>query len=387
MLKAIVPFVTAFVFLASGQPVAAAQSRETIRKEKRLEDVTRKIREEKKAIGAATEREVSILDALDDINKGIAAKRQALETARKAKAELDGKSRETASAIAALEDEKKVLAGRLSRRVRAMYKIRKGTALAAVFTADTMGELGRRHKYLTLIMDSDASLIDGYERNLNGLDAEKARLASLGVQMNAAAAEALTKKAEAESLKKKKTALLAGVKNEKRRRLKVVKELTEAAAELTDLIARLRTGETQAAGLDGFASMKGRLDMPVAGMVSSRYGKVRNQKYNTEVFNNGIIIESELGVPVKNVYPGKVAYVGWLRGYGQVMIIDHGGGYYTLFAQLSRILKDKGAEAAVGETVALVGDSGPTGLPGLYFEIRQKGVPRDPEAWFVARAK
>lgn len=386
-MKAIVPFIAAAVLLASCLSAVAAQSKETITKEKRLEDVTRRIRDEKKAISAVAVREASILDALDNINKGIAAKRQALETAQKAKAALEARSRDTVSAIAGLEKERVALAERLRRRVRAMYKIRKGTALAAVFTADTMGALGRRHKYLTMIMDSDAKLIDGYERNLSGLEAEKKRLAAIAGQMDAARSEALTKKAEAESLLKKKTALLRGVNYEKRRRLKVVAELEEAAAELADLISKLRAGEPEAKGLDGFASMKGRLDMPVEGRVVSRYGKVRNQKYNTEVFNNGIIINARLGEPVKNVYPGKVAYVGWLRGYGQVMIIDHGGGFYTLFAQLSRILKEKGSEAAAAETVALVGDSGPTGSPGLYFEIRQGGVPRDPEAWFVAKAR
>ena len=102
-------------------------------------------------------------------------------------------------------------------------------------------------------------------------------------------------------------------------------------------------------------------------------------------FNNGITIEAPLGETIKSVYDGKVIYVGWLKGYGQVMIIDHKGGYYTLFAHLGRALMETGQEAAKGADVGLVGDSGPEGKAGLYFEIRQKGVPRDPMGWLSAR--
>ncbi|MBI5902681.1 MAG: peptidoglycan DD-metalloendopeptidase family protein, partial [Deltaproteobacteria bacterium] len=80
-----------------------------------------------------------------------------------------------------------------------------------------------------------------------------------------------------------------------------------------------------------------------------------------------------------------VVYVGWLKGYGQVMIVDHRGGYYTLFAYLSRALKERGDMVKQGAEIALVGDTGPDSTPGLYFEIRQKGVPRDPMSWLAAR--
>ncbi|MBE7414254.1 MAG: peptidoglycan DD-metalloendopeptidase family protein [Deltaproteobacteria bacterium] len=115
------------------------------------------------------------------------------------------------------------------------------------------------------------------------------------------------------------------------------------------------------------------------------YSKVRHPKVNTVTFNIGITIESPLGQPVKNVYAGKVIYVGWLKGYGQVMIIDHKGGFYTLYAHLGKVLKDTGDEVESGAEVGLIGDSGPEGRPGLYFEIRQKGVPRDPMAWLSTR--
>ena len=125
--------------------------------------------------------------------------------------------------------------------------------------------------------------------------------------------------------------------------------------------------------------------MPVDGKVVSLYGRVSHPTYKTVTFNNGIVIEARVGSPVRSVYDGRVVYVGWLNGYGQVMIVDHGSGFYTLFAYLSDVLKQKGEAVERGVEIALVGDSGPRASGGLYFEIRQKGVPRDPMAWLADR--
>jgi septal ring factor EnvC (AmiA/AmiB activator) len=88
---------------------------------------------------------------------------------------------------------------------------------------------------------------------------------------------------------------------------------------------------------------------------------------------------------IKSVYGGKVLYTGWIKGYGQVVIIDHGGGYYTLFAHLSTIIKEVDATVAAGDVVALVGDTGSLKGAGLYLEVRQNGIPRDPMGWIASR--
>jgi len=131
--------------------------------------------------------------------------------------------------------------------------------------------------------------------------------------------------------------------------------------------------------------MKGRLSMPVRGTVTSFFGKVEHPKFKTITFNNGIIIEAPAGSPVRSVYDGRVIYTGWLKGYGQLMILDHGEGFYTLFAHLDRFLKDRGEAVKKGESVALVGDTGPEASAGLYFEIRKRGVPEDPMNWVAGR--
>ncbi|MBI3755820.1 MAG: peptidoglycan DD-metalloendopeptidase family protein, partial [Deltaproteobacteria bacterium] len=110
---------------------------------------------------------------------------------------------------------------------------------------------------------------------------------------------------------------------------------------------------------------------------------VEHPKFHTVTFNNGIEIEANAGAEVKSVYKGRIVYSGWFRGYGKVMIVDHGEGYYTLFAHLSKVIKDVHSIAEKDDVIALVGDTGSLKGPLLYFEIRQKGVPLDPLNWLA----
>ncbi|CAG1066804.1 Murein hydrolase activator EnvC [uncultured bacterium] len=359
---------------------------ELLRKEKRLEDVQRQIREEKKAIKEISGKETDVLGELENINRELTAKREELSVLNGSVAGLQKDVAASDRRISSFESDRKKLETRLRARLRAMYKMGRGEAMEVLFSSDS-STLGRRHKYLTMIMDLDAGLIEGYEKTIAGLDAERRRKASILNEADSARRAAAMKKAESESLHRTKLALLNGIKQEKVRREGAVAELEKAASELTKLIDGLRGSkdEPDVPRGTGFASMKGRLSMPSAGQVVSRYGKVKHPKFQTVTFNNGVVIESALGSPVKSVYDGKVVYVGWLKGYGQVLIVDHRGGFYTLYAHLGKVLKDKGEEVARGVELGLVGDSGPDGRPGLYFEVRHRGVPKDPMDWLSGR--
>jgi len=383
-MKALAFLLLAF-FIFPGD-VSAAPKQEILRKEKRLEDVQRQIREEKKAIKEISGRETDVLGELEDINRELTAKREELSALSGSVAGLQKELAASERRVDSLEAQRKKLAARLTARLRAMYKMKRGEAMEVLLSADS-SSLGRRHKYLTMIMDIDAGLIEGYEKTIAGLASERRKNAAILREAASARRAAATKKAEAESLHRTKLALLNGIKQEKVRREGAVAELEKAARELTKLIEGLRgsSDEMEAPKGTGFASMRGSLPMPAAGQVVSRYGKVKHPKFQTVTFNNGVIIESALGSPVRSVYDGKVVYVGWLKGYGQVLIVDHRGGFYTLYAHLGKVLKEKGEEVSRGAELGAVGDSGSEGRPGLYFEVRHKGVPKDPMDWLSGR--
>lgn len=356
-----------------------------LNKEKKLEDVKKRIREEKKNIKTIERKESSILGDLEDINRIIVKRTEELSRFNRKLTTLRSEMAEAGGRIKKLERERVNYARKLEARISAMYKLKRGEAVGLLFSSGSSAELARRHKYLTIIMENDSILIGELEKNISELEAERARLKGLTSDLEQARKDVSRKRSEAQAQKGKKRVLLAKVKREKKKTEGMLIELEEAAKELTKLLKNFEDSDDIDISGGGFATLMGRLKMPVSGKIVSSYGRIRHPKFNTVTFNNGIVIDAPADTPVKSVHDGKVVYTGWLKGYGQIMIIDHGGGYFTLFAYLSKILKDRGEMVTKGMEIALVGDTGPRSNPGLYFEIRKHGVPKDPVPWFAKR--
>jgi septal ring factor EnvC (AmiA/AmiB activator) len=127
-----------------------------------------------------------------------------------------------------------------------------------------------------------------------------------------------------------------------------------------------------------FAALRGRLRLPVRGEVTNRFGSPRA---DTGLAWKGLLIRAEAGATVLAVAPGRVAYADWLRGFGNMLIIDHGDSYMSLYGNNESLLKQPGETVNSGEPVARVGSSGGGEGSSLYFELRQAGTPLDPLAW------
>jgi murein hydrolase activator len=127
--------------------------------------------------------------------------------------------------------------------------------------------------------------------------------------------------------------------------------------------------------------VRGRLAWPADGKVVAEYGAQVHPRFGTKTFRNGIDIEVAEGTDIKAVYPGHVVYTGWFRGYGNLIIVDHGGEYYTLYAHAADIKVNEGDEVKQGQSIGTVGDTGSLQGPRLYFEVRHQGKPQDPAQW------
>jgi septal ring factor EnvC (AmiA/AmiB activator) len=125
-----------------------------------------------------------------------------------------------------------------------------------------------------------------------------------------------------------------------------------------------------------FSALKGSLPWPVRGRLAQKFGSPR-----TEGAWDGVLIDAPEGMEIKAVTQGKVVYAEWMRGYGLLIIIDHGHGYMTLYAFNQSLYKKMGDTVAAGDVIASVGQSGGRSEAGLYFGIRNKGVPIDPLEW------
>jgi len=154
------------------------------------------------------------------------------------------------------------------------------------------------------------------------------------------------------------------------------KRLEKLAKEIEKLkIAKKSSGMS-------FAKQKGGLSWPVNGRVIQKFGRSRA---GTKLKWRGVLIETQAGAGVNAVAGGQVVFADWLTGYGHVLIVEHGRGYMSLYAHNQQLLKSVGDKVHENQQIALAGNSGRSGKPALYFEIRHRGKPVNPAKWIVAR--
>lgn len=135
-----------------------------------------------------------------------------------------------------------------------------------------------------------------------------------------------------------------------------------------------------------FGQLKGKLRLPVAGTLDARFGAPRRSEEGSSGPTwKGVFIRAAAGTDVQAVGPGRIVFADWLRGFGNLLVIDHGDGYLSVYGNNESLLRNAGDEVAVREVVALVGNTGGNETPGLYFELRFQGRPFDPLSWVAAR--
>lgn len=168
------------------------------------------------------------------------------------------------------------------------------------------------------------------------------------------------------------------------RRLKTesqqLEQLKQNEQELSTALARIKDMVTKAIELVGLSHLKGQLGWPVNGKLNNRFGRQRRGSLRWK----GVVIQSATGTPVSTVHQGLVLFADWLKGFGWVIVIDHGDGYMSLYGHNQTLLKAVGEKVEAGEPIALVGKSGGQDRAGLYFEIRHQGIAINPAFWCKA---
>ena len=219
--------------------------------------------------------------------------------------------------------------------------------------------------------------IEQQKKQVEDLRRDQQRLARLIQRINLAIAaqeKARKEKLERERLERKRKA------EEAKRRAEQAAQAAKKAGKPAPKPAPKEIPEeeplpTVASG--SFAKLRGRLPMPASGRIAAGFGQSRNGAGTWQ----GLMIRAALNTPVKAVADGTVVYSGNLRGYGNLMILDHGDGYLSVYAYNNALLKGNGAKVKAGETIARVGPGENGDEPGLYFEIRSQGKPVNPRPW------
>lgn len=298
--------------------------------------------------------------------------------------DLQGQSRRTASDIGSQQEQ-------LARLLYRQYSGLQPDAARLALNGDDPNRVARDLVYLGYLSRAYAALIASLRGNLQHLDAlardtrhESDALAQLRDEE-----QAQRKQLEAEQREHQQ--VLARVSKQieqQRKQLSTLKRNEERLSQLVDRITRelrnrpeaLRNERLPDGSLGGtpFAQLKGRLSLPVRGELRNRFGSPRE---DSGLSWKGLFIAAPSGQDVKAVATGRVVFADWLRGFGNLLILDHGGGYMSLYGNNETVYKQVGDTVKAGETVAQVGNSGGNGDSGLYFEMRRQGKPFDPLTW------
>ena len=263
------------------------------------------------------------------------------------------------------------------------YKFGKFSFLQFMLQADNVGTLISENKNLTLLAQYQEKIISSYMENLDQLETAEKELQAKKKEASRLIKNAEKKRKELQAQERKNRALITEIKKNKKLHLQTLEELKVRAQQLLILIEKLLKEEISVPiNLIPLYEKKGALPWPIEGKVTTKFGLQRHPQFKTTTMNNGIEISPRKNyVIVRSIHPGKVVYSDYFQGYGNLIIIDHGMSYYTLYGHCSDILVKKGDLVKAEQPIALVGDIGSFEGDSVYFEIRFKTKPLNPLQW------
>ncbi len=279
----------------------------------------------------------------------------------------------------ALKEKRQHVQAHLLKRMTAYYKLGKIDLINITFSTKTLPELLRFHDSFQSVIEYDQEIINEYRNSIEALESvreaftlEKGLLEEFIVQ----AAEEQEAIVQARKIKEK---LLTRVRTQAKLHQQAIKELEQAKDELTVTLKQLK--DERMLYVQGFLYNKGKHIPPVNGEIISLFGQESTNRFGITRKPQGIALEAPDGTKVRSIFAGKVIYAGYLRGYGNTIIIDHGYNYYTITSRLERILVSKGKKLRRSDIVGIMGATATLLDEGLYFEIRLGDDPLDPLPW------
>ncbi len=362
-----------------------------------------RIQQQRKHLREVSEKEGSILEAMEEIDRAVQEQEARLEALRRKQKEVEQRAASLEKERQALEQELAARRLYLQQRLRALYKYSTKGFLQAMLGGGSGTERLKRIRYLHQIVRRDMELLDRHRQALARLAEVRKEIEVERLQVEELTRQVESQMALAQQERQRKQQLLAQIRREKTMTRRMIAELELAASALEKQVSQLppsrarsetptasrgtsssrATGAPSTAGNQaGFRSQRGRLPFPVkGGKVTRTFGRYKTPGMKTYDFHRGVDITAPAGVPFRAVFRGEVKLAKWFKGYGLLMIVDHGQGYHSIYAHASRLLKQPGDKVETGEVLGLVGDTGSFQGPYLYLEVRKNGKPVDPLEW------
>jgi len=379
---------------ASGDGLAAASS---AAKEKELRELRSRIESLQKGLSSAEESHSEAADALKDSERAISDANRALHDLRRQSRDANRKLTELRAEAREHEVTIKSQQARLGRILYRQYVAGEAEPLKLLLNGEDPARIARNMRYFGYVSRARVELIAGLRANLARVAELTREAAERSGELKKITREQRAQRGRLERERRERNRVLANLSRDikrQRREIRTLKRdeqrLSRLIEQLTRLVAReppgrrLRNERVPDASADGkpFPQLKGRLNLPVKGEVEGQFGTPRA---GSGTLWKGVFIAARSGDGVKAVAGGRVVFADWLRGFGNIMIIDHGRAYMTLYANNEALYKRVGDRVRGGETIATVGNSGGNPDSGLYFELRHEGKALDPLGWVDVR--
>lgn len=395
-----------FLLFALGLPASPAPASSAAERERQRLEALRKQRAElERQLKQSESERAAAADQLRATEQAISATGRRLRALGIERTDLQRDLAEREGELRALERRISADQERLARLLRHQFRPGETDALAVLLAGGDPHAAARDRHFLSLLSRAQAELIAGLRRDAD----ERRRLADEVRDRTAALAE-LLRREEAERIalrqrQQERQAVLAKISREigqQKRQIDTLRQDEQRLAKLVDALAKKRATRPAAptqppapppvagtrppaepVGASGaFARLRGRLPMPVRGEVAGRFGARRGDGQTTW---KGLFIRAAEGAEVRAVAAGEVVFADWLRGYGNLLIIDHDDDFLSVYGYNQSLLADVGQKVGAGTTVATVGASGGQPESGLYFELRHRGQAFDPGRWLGTR--
>lgn len=267
----------------------------------------------------------------------------------------------------------------MQNRVGAYYKLGKIDLVNITFSTQTLPELLRFHDAFEKVIEYDKELMGRYRAAIDELEGARQALTLEQGLLEEFIAQAAEEEEQIRAARQDKARLFNRVKTQAALHQQAIKEIEKATGDLSTALLAMRKQEKVYD--QGFLLNKGKHIPPVTGTVTSRFNQERVNQFGITSRPPGITIVAPDGAKIQAIYDGTVIHAGYLKGFGNSVIIDHGYQYFTITSRIERMLVTNGANVKRSDIIGITGSTATIMDDGLYFEIRHKDVPQDPLQW------
>ena len=349
-----------------------------------LDSLRRLIQERRERVAEYERRERGLFDAIRSADEAVRALSADLGRARRQAERAGTRLRDLEAGSADLELRLARTKRALASRAVALYKTGELGPVRMIFTDGSLRDRLLRIQTLRRLVRHDQKLLTRFHQEATALERARADAVVAAAERDEAAQRFRTRSSELRRERRAKRELQLVVRSDRARERAVLNELEAAARALEETLSHLREGprppRAEAAEVP-FSSLEGRLEAPVPGLLLRGFGRVLDDEFRTQTFRKGVDFAVEIGDPVYAVAEGQVRFAGWFRGYGKLVIIDHGEDYFTVSGHLDEIDVEVGDQVRGGDRIGVAGETGSLSGPRLYFEIRKGSGALDPAEW------